>query len=92
MDIKSEQSLQKIKRDYDKLEKNAFWEYFWINVKENRQSLLEALGGAVKEPESALRVYQGGIRAFDAILVLPDALINIIQGQPETAPIGEEYE
>jgi hypothetical protein len=89
MDIKSR---EKILRDYDKLDKNAFWEYFWENVKENRQSLLEALGGATKESDSDIRVYQGGIRAFDALLTLPDALIKIIQGEPETAPTGEQYE
>ena len=91
MDIKLEQK-EKILRDYVALENNAFWEYFWMNVKENKQSLLEALGGASNESDSALRVYQGGIRAFDALLGLPDALVKIIQGEPETAPTGDEYE
>ena len=88
----SEQVKEKILHDYGALEDNAFWGYFWNSVQENRQSLLEALGGAVKERDVDLRVYQGGIRAFDALLTLPETLIKILQGEPETAPEGEEYE
>ena len=91
MDIKLEQK-EKILRDYVALENNAFWEYFWVNVKGNHQNLKNDLGGATNLPEKDLRIYQGGIRAFDALLVLPDELLKIIQGEPETAPTGEQYE
>jgi hypothetical protein len=87
-----EQSLEKIKRDYALILKNSFWIHFWANVEENRRNLLETLGGAANESESEVRVYQGMIRAFNALKELPDTLINILEGEPETAPQGEEYE
>jgi hypothetical protein len=87
----SEVSKERLLQDYDNLYNNTFWDYFWENVKINRQSLLETLGGAAYEKDSDLRVYQGGIRAFDALLTLPDELLKIIKGEPETAP-GDEYE
>jgi len=92
MKITSEQSKERLLSDYGKLEKNKFWEYFWINVEENRKSILEALGGAINENESALRARQGNIQAFNALKDLPAALVKIIAGEPETAPTGEEYE
>jgi len=87
-----EQSLAKIKRDYGAIQENAFWAYFWENVKINHQNMKDELGGATNLPEKDLRVYQGGIRAFDALLTLPDELLKILEGEPETAPTGEEYE
>ena len=87
----SDVSKERLLQDYDNLYDNTFWLYFLENVRNNRQHILEALGGASDDSEASLRVYQGGVRAFDALLTLPDELIKIIKGEPETAP-GEEYD
>ncbi len=88
----SDEVKEKILRDYGALENNAFWEYFWTTVRSNHQKLKNDLGSATNLPEKDLRIYQGNIRAFDAMLVLPGDLLKIVQGEPETAPEGEEYE
>ena len=90
--MNKEQSLDKIKRDYASLSNNSFWKHFWANVEENRMNLLESLGGAADDSESEIRIYQGMIRAFNALKDLPDTLMEILEGEPETAPQGEEYE
>jgi hypothetical protein len=95
MDALAESALKKLIADYEALQHNTFWLHYLDELAKNRQGMLEGLGGAVRETDSDLRVRQGAIRAFDAILDLPRVLTELAQnkltGQSETTP-GENYE
>ena len=95
MDIMAESALQKLLADYGKLHNNTFWLHFLEQVDANRLDYLGQLGRATNEKEADLRVRQGYIRAFDAVLTLPETLVqmaqNKLEGQSETTP-GDEYE
>lgn len=80
-------SLSTLYADYQKLEKNQFWKYFFEELHRKKMSVLGNLGTGDSLTEAQIRTYQGRYRELCDIENYPDYLAERIgeeiKGQSE---------
>jgi len=74
-------NVTKLYADYQKLERNSFWAYFFEELEERKKMVLDCLGKGETLSEAQLRVYQGRYRELCDIADFPVTLTEKIGNQ-----------
>jgi len=75
--------------DYQKIQRNTFWVYFWDEIEKIRRDNLESLGGGEKLSNDKLRILQGINIGLKRAQSKPSQLEERIRGKSETTPEGD---